>query len=46
MTNKRTNTKNLVMQRTFKGHTKQENVRHFSLNIPTLALFNNLIIYL
>ena len=46
MTNKRTNTKNLVMQRTFKGHTKQENLRHFSLNIPTLAIFNNLIIYL
>ena len=37
MTNKRTNTKKLVMQRTFKGHTKQENLRHLSLNIPTLA---------
>ena len=46
MTNKRTNTKKLVMQRTFKGRTTQENLRHLSLNILTLAIINNLIIYL
>ena len=43
MTNKRTNTKKLVMQRTFKRHTNQENLRLLSLNISTLAIFNNLI---
>ena len=31
MTKKRTNKKNLVMQRKFKGHTQQENLRHLSL---------------
>ena len=46
MTNKRNNTKKLVMQITFKGHTDQENLRLLSLNILTLAIFNNLIIYL
>ena len=46
MTNKRNNAKKLVMQRTFKGHTNQENLRLLSLNISTLAIFNNLIIYL
>ena len=46
MTNKRTDTKKLVMQRRIKGRTKQENLRHLSLSILTLAIINNLIIYL
>ena len=31
ITKKRTNKNNLVMQRKFKGHTKQENLRYLSL---------------